>query len=226
MDAKIDTLTQTRWSIRLYSMLNMQCFTRRFHVYSARTKGLSKFIDTSKKVPQLRSTPTIYNPKSSASNPKGYMKAKIAAGLYFDPAQSSATGSINNETYPVSFLPKNDASKSLIEQLRAEDRLKGDHAPPVLASKSTMNGKTYHLKPSDIEQIQKLRSQDPEKNTRKALAKQFNVSPLFISIVSSASTSRKQEMASRLTEIQANWHDKRAAARSDRIKRKQYWYRA
>lgn len=204
----------------------MQLFTRKLHVSCTLSKGVAKFIDASKKVPQLRSTPTIYNTKSSASNPKGYMKAKIPAGFYLDPAQSSATGSINSETYPASFLPKDDAGKSLTEQLRTEDRLKGDYAPPVLNSKSTINGKTYHLKPSDIEQIQRLRSEDPEKYTRKALAKQFNVSPLFVSIVSNASKERKLEMVSRLNHIQSNWHEKRAAARSDRKKRKEYWYRA
>lgn len=204
----------------------MQSFTRKFHANCGRLKGISKFIDSSKKVPQLRSTPTIYNTKSSASNPKGYTKAKIPSGLYLDPSQSSPTGSINSETYPASFLPKSDASRALIEQLRSTDKLKGDYAPPVLASKSTINGKTYHLKPSDIEQIQKLRAEDPEKYTRKALAQQFNVSPLFISIVSGVSEERKLEMASRLSQIQSKWHDKRFAARSDRRKRKELWYRA
>lgn len=192
---------------------------------SARAKGVAKFIDASKKIPQLRSTPTIYNTKSSASNPKGYMKAKIPGGLYFQPAQSSATGSINSETYPASFLPKTDSRKSHIENLRAEDRLKGDYAPPVLVSKSTMGEKTYHLKPSDVAEIQRLRSENPEVHTRKALAKRFNVSPLFISMVSSASRQRNEEMASRLEQIKSQWHDKRRVARSDRIKRKQYWYR-
>lgn len=203
----------------------MQRFTRNLHVSSSRAKGLSKFIDASKKIPELRSTPTIYNTKSSASNPKGYMKAKVPGGLYFQPAQSSPTGSINSETYPASFLPKTDSRRTLIEELRSQDKLKGDYAPSVLTSKSTMGDKTYHLKPSDVAEIQRLRSENPEVYTRKALAQQFNVSPLFISMVSSASTQRKQEMASRLDQIKSQWHDKRRTARSDRIKRKQYWYR-
>ncbi|QLQ81985.1 hypothetical protein HG537_0G02390 [Torulaspora globosa] len=203
----------------------MQSFTRKLHVSSLRAKNVAKFIDTSKNIPQLRSTPTIYNPKSSASNPKGYMKAKIPGGLYYQPAQSSPTGSINSETYPTSFLPAGDSRRTLIEKLRSDDRLQGDHAPPVLTSKSTMTEKTYHLKPSDVAEIQRLRSENPEVYTRKALAQQFKVSRLFISLVSDASTQRKQEMDSRLDQIKSQWHEKRRAARTDRIKRKQYWYR-
>lgn len=191
-------------------------------------KGVSKFIDNTKKIPELHGSPTIYNTKSSASNYKGYMKAKIPAGVYFNASQASSTGSINIETFPVSFLPKGDVRKEFLRDLNSKDKLKGEHAPAVLTSKSTMNaaGKQYHLGPGDIEKIRKLRSESPEKYTRKVLAKQFNVSPLFISLVSEASKERKEEMSSRLQHIKDNWHEKRGIAREDRSKRKQFWYRA
>lgn len=206
----------------------MQSFTRKFHFSGCRFKDFSKFVDKSKKIPELRSSPTIYNTKSSASNYRGYMRAEIPAGLYFNPAQSSATGSINSETYPASFLAKDDCRRDLIEKLRANDKLQGDMAPTVLTSKSTMSssGKKYHLNPQEIEQIRSLREENPEKYTRKGLARQFNVSPLFISIVTNAPNERIKEMDTRLAHIKSKWHEKRAAAREDRKKRKELWYRA
>lgn len=206
----------------------MQSFTRKFHFSDCKLRDLSKFVDKSKKIPQLRSSPTIYNTKSSASNDRGYMRAKIPAGLYFNPAQSSATGSINSETFPVSFLPKDDSRREFIEKLRANDKLQGDMAPTVLTSKSTMStsGKQYHLRPQEIEQIRRLREENPEKHTRKKLARQFNVSPLFISIVTNAPNERIKEMDLRLAHIKSKWHEKRVTAREDRKKRKELWYRA
>ncbi|QLG74069.1 hypothetical protein HG535_0F05810 [Zygotorulaspora mrakii] len=206
----------------------MQVFVRNFHGTHRSLKGVSRFIDNSKKIPELRGLPSIYNTKSSASNYKGYIKAKIPSAMYYSPAQSSSSGSINIETFPASFLPKGDSRKEFIKNLNSNDKLSGEHAPPVLTSRSTMNpdGKQYHLRPSDIETIKALRSEDPEKYTRKALAKQFNVSPLFISIVSDASKKRKLEMNDRLQQIKLKWHEKRAIARDDRKKRKEFWYRA
>lgn len=206
----------------------MQLFVRRFHYQRPCLKNLSKFVDKTKKTPELRGAPTIYNAKSSASNYKGYMRAKVPPGLYLNRAQSSPTGSINSETIPVSFLPQTDPRRPLAKELASSDVLANHNAPPVLPGHSTLQagGKRYHLKPEQINEIQRLRSEHPEKNSRKALAKQFNVSPLFISLVSEAPEEWKTEMNSRLAEIKTNWHDRRALAREDRKKRKQLWYRA
>ncbi|GAV51941.1 hypothetical protein ZYGR_0AF04130 [Zygosaccharomyces rouxii] len=204
----------------------MQCFVRRIHNSSSQLKNLAKLIDNSKKTPELKGAPTIYNSKNSASNYKGYMRAKVPAGLYFNQAPSSPAGSINSETIPSSFLPSNDPRKQFSQELASRDVLAKSDAPPVLPGRSTLKGKSYHLNPEQIEEIRRLRLEDPSKNTRKSLASKYNVSPLFVSMVSEPPKEWKQEMDSRLTTIKSKWHVKRAAAREDRKRRKDLWYRA
>lgn len=199
-------------------------------------RGLSSFAPQAKEavaktskqgMKELRGAQTIYNPRTSASNYKGYLKAKIPSGMYYNPAQSSMMGSINSETMPQAFMAKDDPRRELIKQLRPNDAAMSQTAPPVLCNQSTLAGKkTYHLNSEQIAEIVHLRSTNPEVYSRKKLAQQFNVSPLFISMVSSASKERKAEMANRLETIKSKWHKKRTLARRDREKRKELWYRA
>lgn len=201
----------------------MLAFTRGIHVNSViRKEVVEKTVKQGLK--ELKGAQTIYNPRTSASNYKGYLKSKIPSGMYYNPAQSATTGSINSETIPLSFLAKDDPRRTLIEQLRANDAVESKYGPAVLTSKSTQNGKTYHLEPEQIKEIIKLRKEDPALNTRKKLATQFGVSPLFISLVSSASKERVEEMNGRLNTIKSKWHKQREIARKDRKKRKQLWY--
>ncbi|AET39120.1 mitochondrial 54S ribosomal protein mL58 Ecym_4038 [Eremothecium cymbalariae DBVPG len=189
---------------------------------SPAAKDLSKAIEKSGSIHHLHGTPTIYNKTSSASNYKGYMKAKIPPGTYFTPAPSSSTGSNNSETIPKSFLPKNDIRRQFVDRLRSKDASISKNAPPL----QVKGEKSYHLSPQEIREIIRLRNEDPDKYTRKVLAKKFNVSPLFISIVSDAPAERKAEMDKRLASIKLKWHPGRKVAREDRKKRKELWYRA
>lgn len=202
----------------------MFSFCRGFHVCYRNNKEVIK--TAVQELKELKGAQTIYNPRSSASNYKGYMKAKIPAGLYYNPAQSSAMGSINSETIPLSFLAKDDPRRKFVTKLRANDKLESATGPPVLCNKSTFKGKDYHLEPEQIQEIIKLRANNPELYTRKVLAKKFKVSPLFISLVSTVSKARKAEMDDRLQTIKSKWHDKRVIARQDRKKRKELWYKA
>ncbi|QEU58568.1 Mrpl20 [Kluyveromyces lactis] len=195
---------------------------RLFSTSARAAKDLSKIIDKSGKIPKIVGPATIYNPKSSASNYKGYLKAKIPAGLYYDPAPSSIHGSTNSETIPKSFLPATDPRHNIIDDL-TQGNAEISRVAPVLHEKGE---KTYHLKPEDIAEIRRLRLEDPVKNSRKALAKKYNCSPLFISIVSEPPKERKTEMNEVLETIKSQWHPKRALARAERKKRKELWYRA
>ncbi|SMN22293.1 similar to Saccharomyces cerevisiae YKR085C MRPL20 Mitochondrial ribosomal protein of the large subunit [Maudiozyma saulgeensis] len=203
----------------------MLAFKRGIHACSTKGKEAASKA-TSNAFKELKGVQTIYNPRTSASNYKGYLKNKTPAGMYYNPAQSATTGSINSETIPLSFLAKDDPRRSFIKQLRTQDAVESKYGPPVLVGKSTVEGKSYHLQPEQIAEIIKLRSSDPVTNTRKKLAKQFDVSPLFISLVSSAPKSRITEMNKRLNTIKSSWHKQREIARDDRKKRKQLWYRA
>ncbi|CAB4256039.1 similar to Saccharomyces cerevisiae YKR085C MRPL20 Mitochondrial ribosomal protein of the large subunit [Maudiozyma barnettii] len=203
----------------------MLAFRRGIHACSTKGKEVASKVATNA-FKELKGSQTIYNPRTSAANYKGYLKNKTPAGMYYNPAPSAATGSINSETIPLSFLSKDDPRRSFIKQLRAQDATESRYGPPVLVSKSTVEGKKYHLQPEQINEIIKLRSSDPVTNTRKKLAKQFGVSPLFISMVCSAPKSRITEMNERLNTIKSKWHKQREVAREDRKKRNQLWYSA
>lgn len=205
---------------------------RSFSTGTVCLKGIGKYVvrNSTKPMKELRGSPTIYNSTNSASNSKGYLKAGrlVEPGLYLNRAQSSSMGSTNIETLPLAFIPKDDRRRSYIKHLKYQekDAQLSKLAPPVLVSKSTVEGKKYDLEPEAIAEIQRLRSEDPVKNSRKALARKYNVSPLFISIVSDAPEAHKKEMNSRLATIKSQWHPKRAIAREDRKKRQELWYRA
>ncbi|CCK69737.1 mitochondrial 54S ribosomal protein mL58 KNAG_0C06440 [Huiozyma naganishii CBS 8797] len=173
----------------------------------------------------LRSGPcTIYNAQKSAWNPRGYLKYKWSPGVHFDPAPSSPTGSINSETIPRSFIPKSDPRAAQRGPPPSPLHTDVALAPRVLEGKR--HEKSYHLTPSDVQRIQELRARDSAKHTRKRLANMFHVSPLFISMVSTAPAAQTLEMRTRLAQIQSNWSEGRTRARRDAHRRKQLWYRA
>ncbi|AGO12696.1 AaceriADR223Cp [[Ashbya] aceris (nom. inval.)] len=197
-----------------------RCLSTSSRWLTARNAG--KLIDNSQPIPHLKSTPSIYNSTSSASNYKGYLRAKIPSGLYYAPTPASTTGSVSSEDIPASFMAKDDARRELAERMHARDAQVSKLAPPL----HVKGEKTYHLSPEQVAEIVRLRTLDPYKYTRKALAKQFNVSPLFVSIVADCPPERKADMDARLAAIKAKWHPKRRLAREDRKKRKELWYRA
>ncbi|CAI4034838.1 hypothetical protein SMKI_11G2900 [Saccharomyces mikatae IFO 1815] len=172
--------------------------------------------------PQTQVT-SVYNKTKSASNYKGYFKHKDAPGMYYQPSESIGTGSINSETIPRSFMAASDPRRGFDVPVQGA---KPQHCPNVLVSKSTVNGKTYHLGPQEIEEIQRLRYENPQKYTRKFLAAKYGISPLFVSLISKPSDQQVQNMESRLTDIQSSWKEKRRVAREDRKRRKLLWYQA
>lgn len=200
----------------------MSSMIRKFHSTAFGLKDVARFIEKSGNVPKMNGSATIYNPKSSASNYKGYMRAKIPTGLYYNPAPSTVHGSINSETIPKSFMSQNDPRRRIVDELASSDKEVSKVAPSL----HNKGEKTYHLTPKEIEEIKALRSSDPVKYSRSALAKKYNCSRLFISIVSESPKARKEQMMNTLETIKGSWHPKRALAREERKKRKQLWYRA
>ncbi|QHS74671.1 mitochondrial 54S ribosomal protein mL58 [Saccharomyces paradoxus] len=172
--------------------------------------------------PKTQAT-SIYNKTKSASNYKGYLKHKDAPGMYYQPSESIATGSVNSETIPRSFMAASDPRRGFDMPVQGT---KAKQCPNVLVGKSTVNGKTYHLGPHEIDEIKRLRHENPQKYTRKFLAAKYGISPLFVSIISKPSEQHVQDMGSRLQEIQSRWKDKRHVAREDRKRRKLLWYQA
>lgn len=161
-------------------------------------------------IPFLHETKTIYNPIKSAFNDKGYLRKKFTPGLYKDPPVSSTSGSIHSDTIPRSFMSPDDPRRGL----------------PRLDSWSVMKTKAenerdhrkYHLKPEDITEIQKLRLSGEFSISQ--IAKKFEVTPKFISMVSVGSKSKKRDSAvSSVRDVRLK--QKRDSIQLERRKRRQ-----
>lgn len=153
--------------------------------------------------------PTKYNPVRSAYK----QKILLPEGLVYNPSPAAPSAW---ET-PAAFLPKSDTRT-----------VRKDEQPFNLSNMPILNAQaqyTSHLTEADAVEIQRLRNEEPEKWTRKALATKFGVSEHVIGILSKSSTARSQEMDSRLQTIKEIWNDKRARARDHRRRRKAFWLR-
>ncbi|CAN6667255.1 large ribosomal subunit protein mL58 [Trichomonascus vanleenenianus] len=149
--------------------------------------------------------PTKFNPVRSAYNPK----IQLPKGLVHNPAPAAPSPYYT----PAAFLPKSDNRKVVYgaEKYPVED----------IPSLRTPQDKEYNLTEEDMIKIQELRQSDPEKWTRKALAKEFNCSEFFISIASKPSPERQKEMDRRLDVIKSLWTETRIRTRRERHRRRQ-----
>lgn len=121
---------------------------------------------------------------------------------------------------PNKFLPPNDARRVMrAETLNAPE---ASELPSVYKMDAE---RKYHLNPSDIEEIRKLRLADPMTWSRHKLAKRFECSPLFIAMVCEASPEKKQIQKQVLEAVQSRWGPKRRMAREDRQLRREAWGR-
>ncbi|PLB51751.1 putative 60S ribosomal protein L20 [Aspergillus steynii IBT 23096] len=123
---------------------------------------------------------------------------------------------------PTKFLPSNDARRAL--RAHAGVKSEGPEELPPVFKASTQ--KKYHLNPSDIEEIRKLRLSDPMMWSRWKLAKRFDCSPMFIAMVCEASPQKKEIQRHVLEAVQSRWGAKRRMAREDRQLRKESWGRS
>lgn len=118
---------------------------------------------------------------------------------------------------PSKFLPVDDVRRS---SNLSSTTTNADDLPGVYKS---MPERKYHLAPSDIEEIRKLRMADPMTWSRNKLAKRFDCSPVFIAMVCQASKEKREIQARILEAVQSRWGPKRRMAREDRQLRKEAW---
>ncbi|KAI9928070.1 hypothetical protein ASPWEDRAFT_42263 [Aspergillus wentii DTO 134E9] len=122
---------------------------------------------------------------------------------------------------PTKFLPPNDARRAL----RTDSSVGQHNAGELPGVFKTAPERKYHLNPSDIEEIRKLRLSDPMTWSRWKLAKRFDCSPMFIGMVCEASPQKKEIQRQVLEAVQSRWGAKRRMAREDRQLRKESWGR-
>ena len=126
---------------------------------------------------------------------------------------------------PSAFLPANDPRRTLLAQSHQHANpydQPGKRLPPIIPKHKPYE-KKYHLREKEIEEIRRLRSEDPYKWTRAKLAEKFDCSPFFVGMVAEASSEKKAEEQRRLEEIKQKWGRRRTYAREERAKRRDLW---
>lgn len=118
---------------------------------------------------------------------------------------------------PLIFMPKEDKRKHLFAATAAP-QASSTRLPPVIPKFKPV-GVRHHLKDSDIAEIQKLRTSDPEKWTALRLSKKFNCSMRFISMCCEAPEEKKERVRQKQEATMARWGPRRTMAREDREKR-------
>lgn len=167
------------------------------------------------------SAPTLlFNPPSSAPSvfhtplkflPEGDKRRQLHAA-----AQTYATAAAHRrQTSPVA-APGTPLSSASLLPPRPTAALPAPLKEPY--------EKKYHLTPSDIDEIRKLRNSDPQVWTRVKLAAKFGCSQFFVGMVAkapekAAAVARSHEAA------RQKWGAKRKMAKEDRERRKALWGR-
>ena len=127
---------------------------------------------------------------------------------------------------PLKFLPPNDRRRQLYASaasLRpASDPESSTELPPAVR---TPYEKKYHLTQDDMEEMRRLRREDPQKWTRAKLSEKFQCSYLFVGLVCQAPKEKLEQQAQDLDSVKARWGPRKRAAREDRTKRRQLWGR-
>lgn len=124
---------------------------------------------------------------------------------------------------PSKFLPPNDRRRQLLAEIpgQAPSSHTSKLPPPVRKPYE----KQYHLTAADMEEIRRLRRENPDVWTRDRLAKRFDCSNLFVGIVCEASPERKEAQQQILEAVKLKWGRRRRIAREDRTKRRELWGR-
>jgi Mitochondrial ribosomal protein subunit L20 len=131
---------------------------------------------------------------------------------------------------PTIFLPKTDRRRQLHDAASPRDpQLSATASAPPSELPSpirTPYDKRYHLTHEDMEEMRRLRREDPIEWSAKKLAKKFQTSSLFVGIVTEGIAKDKKEQQKQVTDIvKSRWGVKRRTAREDRALRKERWGR-
>ena len=181
--------------------------------------GLSYHIFRRHESSSRRTTKKLRN-KPDASFAAATPKDQLDNHIIFNPPSSG----LSPYQTPPAFLPAHDPRRTLLIQSY-------QHANPYRDVKNRLpplthrvrSEKKHHLTLKEIEEIRKLRSEDPYKWTRKVLAEKFDCSQFFVGMVAEAPESKKREEIEVLEATKEKWGAKRRTAREDRQRRKESW---
>ena len=153
----------------------------------------------------------IFNPPSSAPN------------VYHTPSKFLPKSDPRRALYtaPKSPAEAPAAPQSVLASIAAE-RASSTRPASSLKSMRPIKEKKYHLTQEQIDEIRRLRKEDPREWTRVRLAEKFECSQFFVSLCCSA-PEIKAERDQELEAIKAKWGKRKREARDARQERKKLW---
>ncbi|EME46335.1 hypothetical protein DOTSEDRAFT_101803, partial [Dothistroma septosporum NZE10] len=153
----------------------------------------------------------IFNPPSSAPN------------VYHTPTKFLPTSDPRRALHTPAQIPANApaARQGVLASIAAQ---RAAVAPSAQSLKPVrpIQEKKYHLAQAEIDEIRRLRAEDPRQWTRARLAEKFDCSQFFVSLCCSA-PEIKQEQDEELQQIKAKWGRRKRDARDARQERKKRW---
>ncbi|KAI5358199.1 Putative ribosomal protein L20 [Septoria linicola] len=155
----------------------------------------------------------IFNPPPSAPNvyhtPSKFLpQSDPRWKLHAEAAAAAATGTPE----------KSSSVLATIAAQRAASQPKAENLKPI----RPMYEKKYHLTQDDIEEIRRLRQEDPRHWSRLRLAEKFQCSQFFVSLCVTAPEVAK-EKEEELNAVKERWGRRKRDAREARVERKRLW---
>lgn len=124
---------------------------------------------------------------------------------------------------PTIFLPKDDKRRAIQASLQpySQAQIPAESIPAIQERRE----KRYHLTEADVQEMRRLRDEDPVKWSQTALERKFDCAPQFVQIVIRGMTKEKAKQQRAVNAVvRSNWGVKRRTAREDRAIRKERWY--
>ncbi|OAA33265.1 hypothetical protein AAL_00730 [Moelleriella libera RCEF 2490] len=124
---------------------------------------------------------------------------------------------------PLLFLPRKDPRRRRLGGALGPDALSDAALPPQMKYKHRTA--RYHLKEEDMEEMRRLRAEDPAEWTVNRLARKFECSEVFVKMVAPAPAGHKAWLQETLDRKKARWGPSKTRARDDRRRRAEMVYR-
>ncbi|KAK0762604.1 hypothetical protein N5P37_005421 [Trichoderma harzianum] len=150
-----------------------------------------------------------------------------ADSIIYNPPASEASPSHT----PFIFLPRNDPRRLAITRLRstanvdptAYNSQTNGELPPEMRYKRRQP--KYNLTKEHIEEMRRLRNEDPLTWSVQKLARKFECSTVFVQMAAPAPPEHLQWLKGKLERKMERWGPKKTAAREDRKRRAEMLYR-
>ncbi|KAK1255415.1 hypothetical protein MKX08_009410 [Trichoderma sp. CBMAI-0020] len=152
-----------------------------------------------------------------------------ADSIIYNPPSSEATP----EHTPFLFLPRNDPRRQAILRLRSSGNDPTAYNSSSVASESDLPPEMrykrrqpkYNLTKEHIEEMRRLRAEDPLTWSVQKLARKFECSTVFVQMAAPAPAEHLEWLKAKMERKMERWGPKRTQAREDRKRRAEMLYR-